>query len=279
MKTSTLPDELELLDSKPVQIFDYKRSQAISKQQIVLKQHTFSFLLDGTKEVLGSSALSIDNSEFLIMKAGHCLMTEKLSEVSSYRSVLVFFSNESLLKLIHNRKLKTDKPIENKSVFSFAYDEFIRNFVNSLVDISKLADPLKSRLSELKFEEIILYLAEVYGTDFLLSLTLNTSDSVQKFTQIIESNKLSKLTLKELAFLCNMSVSTFKREFEKYYSESPIKWFQNKRLEHAYYLLNQEQKTSSEVYFEAGYENLSSFIQAYKSKYGVTPKQHQNMSF
>ncbi len=279
MKISTLPDELGLLDSKPVQIFDYTRSEALSKQQIVLKQHTFSFLIDGTKEFLGSSALSIDNSEFLIMKSGHCLMTEKLSKVSSYRSILLFFSNESLLKLIHRRKLQIDTQAKSKSVFSFTYDEFIRNFVNSLIDISKLADPLKSRLSELKFEEIILYLAEVYGTNFLLSLTLNTSDSVQKFTQIIESNKLSKLTLKELAFLCNMSVSTFKREFEKLYSESPIKWFQNKRLEHAYYLLNQEKKTSSEVYFEAGYESLSSFIQAYKNKYGVTPKQHQNMSF
>ena len=71
-----------------------------------------------------------------------------------------------------------------------------------------------------------------------------------------------------------MSVSTFKREFEKYYSESPIKWFQNKRLEYAHYLLSQE-KSPSEVYFEAGYENLSSFSQAYKTKYGVTPKHHK----
>lgn len=37
-------------------------------------------------------------------------------------------------------------------------------------------------------------------------------------------------------------VFTFKREFEKYYAESPIKWFQNKRLEYAHHLLNKEQK-------------------------------------
>jgi AraC-like DNA-binding protein len=40
-------------------------------------------------------------------------------------------------------------------------------------------------------------------------------------------------------------------------------------------LLNQKHKKSSEIYFEVGYENLSSFIQAYKSKYNKTPKQHQ----
>ena len=71
-----------------------------------------------------------------------------------------------------------------------------------------------------------------------------------------------------------MSVSTFKRKFEKHYTESPVKWFQNKRLEYAHHLLYKQQKSSSEIYLEVGYENLSSFIQAYKSKYGVTPKQH-----
>jgi AraC-like DNA-binding protein len=120
----------------------------------------------------------------------------------------------------------------------------------------------------------MLYLTEIYGTELLYSLTANSKDTTQKFIRTVESNQLSKLTLKELAFLCSMSVSTFKREFKKHFSESPIKWFQKKRLEHAHYLLNQEQKSSSEIYFEVGYENLSSFIQAYKSKYGITPKQH-----
>lgn len=127
---------------------------------------------------------------------------------------------------------------------------------------------------EVKFEEIILYLTEKYGTEFLYSFSEKSNDTSQKFIQTVETNWMSKLTLKELAFLCNMSVSTFKREFEKYYAESPIKWFQNKRLEYAHHLLNKEQKKSSEIYLEVGYENLSSFIQAYKSKYGITPKQH-----
>lgn len=128
----------------------------------------------------------------------------------------------------------------------------------------------------MKFEEIMLYLVELHGTNILYSLTFNNNDGSQNFTRTIETNQLKKLTLKELAFLCNMSVSTFKREFEKHYSESPMKWFQNKRLEHAHYLLHQKQKKSSEIYFEVGYENLSSFIQVYKFKYKKTPKQQQS---
>ncbi|NIJ46648.1 AraC-like DNA-binding protein [Wenyingzhuangia heitensis] len=271
-----LPESLSFEESHTVQVYDYCSSKEISKQQIILNQNTFSFLIEGNKEVIfDNSDLSIDNRKFLIMKSGHCLMTEKLSEIKNYRSILLFFSNETLSKFIQKFELNNIEQNEYKSVYSFEYDNFIKRFVDSLIDISKLSKTVQKKIIEVKFEEIMLYLIELYGTHILYSLTSNNDNLTQNFTRTVESNQLKKLTLKELAFLCNMSVSTFKREFEKNYSESPIKWFQNKRLEHAYYLLNQKNKKSSEIYFEVGYENLSSFIQAYKSKYNKTPKQHQ----
>ncbi|MDQ1161760.1 AraC-like DNA-binding protein [Chryseobacterium sp. SORGH_AS 447] len=275
MKIITLPDELNFENAPAVQVFDYQSSQEISRQQIILNQNAFSFLLEGHKEVVfNNSILSIDNSRFLVMKSGHCLMTEKLSEIKNYRSILLFFTNEILLKFIRKTVLKRNISSVCKSVHSFKYDEFIKRFVLSLSDISVLSKNVQTNMLYIKFEEIMLYLTEIYGTGFLYSLLKNSDDATQRFRRTVESNQLSKLTLKELAFLCNMSISTFKREFEKHYATSPIKWFQNKRLEHAHYLMNKEQKSSSDIYLEIGYENLSSFIKAYKSKYGMTPKQH-----
>ena len=274
MKTIALPDELPIQQSQYVKVYNYQSAQEITKQQIILNQNTFSFLTDGTKEVyFDNLALSIDNSRFLLMKAGHCLMTEKLSDIKNYSSVLLFFSNETLLKILRKADIKTVKTEGNKSVYSFAYDSFIKRFVRSLLDISQLSTSIQEKLLAVKLEEIILYLTEINGSDFLFSLLAHADNSKQKIMQTVESNLLSKLTIPELAFLCNMSISTFKREFDKCYAESPIKWFQNKRLEHAHFLIHQEQKTSSEIYAEIGYENLSSFIQAYKTKYGTTPKQ------
>ena len=68
-----------------------------------------------------------------------------------------------------------------------------------------------------------------------------------------------------------------KREFEKRYHESPMKWFQDRRLEYAFRLMKEEQKRPSDIYLEVGYESLSSFIQAYKLKYGMTPKRHHKI--
>lgn len=130
MKSITLPEELNLESTQSVQVFDYHSTQPIVKQQIILNQNAFSFLMEGTKEVFfDTTTISIDNTRFLIMGAGHCLMTEKLSDVKSYRSVLLFFTNEALLKFM--RKAAPGKTVSAgyKTVYDFQYDHFILGFV------------------------------------------------------------------------------------------------------------------------------------------------------
>ena len=278
MNTITLPDELALNSILSIEVYDYESTQEISKQQILLNKNTFSFLQEGTKEVFfDNSSYAINNSQFLLMKSGNCLMTEKLSNVEEYyRSVLLFFSNEDVLKFIRKFELNAPDSKNYYSTYSFSYDVFIKRFVESLLDISKLSKKIQSRILETKFEEIMLYLVEFKGVEFLYSLISNSNNEYQKFIQTIESNQLNKLTIKELSFISNMSVSTFKREFEKHFRSTPSKWFQEKRLEHAAFLLKNNSKRPSDIFEEIGYETLSNFTQAFKLKFGLTPKQYQS---
>ena len=278
MNTITLPDELALNSILSIEVYDYESTQEISKQQILLNKNTFSFLQEGTKEVFfDNSSYAINNSQFLLMKSGNCLMTEKLSNVEEYyRSVLLFFSNEDVLKFIRKFELNAPDSKNYYSTYSFSYDVFIKRFVESLLDISKLSKKIQSRILETKFEEIMLYLVEFKGVEFLYSLISNSNNEHQKFIQTIESNQLNKLTIKELSFISNMSVSTFKREFEKHFRSTPSKWFQEKRLEHAAFLLKNNSKRPSDIFEEIGYETLSNFTQAFKLKFGLTPKQYQS---
>ena len=278
MNTITLPDELALNSTLSIEVYDYESTQEISKQQILLNKNTFSFLQEGTKEVFfDNSSYAINNSQFLLMKSGNCLMTEKLSNVEEYyRSVLLFFSNEDVLKFIRKFELNAPDSKNYYSTYSFSYDVFIKRFVESLLDISKLSKKIQSRILETKFEEIMLYLVEFKGVEFLYSLISNSNNEHQKFIQTIESNQLNKLTIKELSFISNMSVSKFKREFEKHFRSTPSKWFQEKRLEHAAFLLKNNSKRPSDIFEEIGYETLSNFTQAFKLKFGLTPKQYQS---
>lgn len=278
MKIISLPEELNLNSNQSILVFNYESFTEISKQEILLNKNTFSFLQEGTKEVFfDNSTQSINNSQFLLMKSGHCLMTEKLSSQSNfYRSILFFFSNHDVYRFMEKFKIETSSSKNNHSTYSFSYDTFIKRFVDSLTDLSHLSNSIQNEILKTKFEEIMLYLTDTQGLDFLYSLINNHDDEKQKFIRTVESNALNKLTLKELSFLCNMSVSTFKREFEKHFDSTPSKWFQNKRLERSAYLLKNESKRPSDIFEEIGYENLSNFIQAFKMKFGVTPKQYQS---
>lgn len=275
MEVIHLPDALPI-ENADFAIFDYQTQKNTIKQMVSLQQNTFSFLLDGHKEVFSNNTtISIGKANFLLMKKGRCLMTEKITnEINeNYRSMLLFFSNDALLNVIKKHKIAVLKPNKNASVFSFEYDNFMHSFVNSLIDIYKLPAKLQSKLIALKFEELILYLINTSSNNFIPSL-IQEIQSLH-FMETIEVNKLNKLTLKELSFLCNMSLSTFKREFEKQFQTSPSKWFLEQRLEHAAFLLKNTNTRPSDIFEEIGYESLSNFIQAFKNKFGVTPKQHQ----
>ena len=88
----------------------------------------------------------------------------------------------------------------------------------------------------------------------------------------MESNVYSNLRLEEIAFLCNMSLSTFKRHFTSEYNEAPGKWLKDKRLQKAKELLQEGQLKASDIYLEIGYNNLSNFSIAFKNKFGISPK-------
>lgn len=283
MTITSLPGDLKFDADAPIQLFDYRVFESCVKSKISLNINTFSFLKEGVKEVIShQESVRITNDQFLIIKSGHCLMTEKTSPASHvYNSLLLFFSDEVLLRFLEQNNMKSSVSRKSRSYVLGQYDPYIRTFVAGLEKLINLSPRLKRRLLQLKFEEIMLYLIEQQGEAFLYEFLDQQDNQEVRLRNVVENNKLKKLSLQELAFLSNMSVSTFKRAFKKMYETTPIKWFQEQRLVHAAFQLHQHRKRPIDIYEEAGYESLSNFVQAFKQKYHVTPKQFQlkNMSF
>jgi AraC-like DNA-binding protein len=277
MKITELPKDLKLNSEKGIQLYNYQRTEDIQKTKINLSQNTISFLRKGTKEVIGDDeTIQISNQHFVIMKSGNCLMSENVSDsFKIYHSVLLFFSDEEVMNFLEKHKLYTSHPEIKKSFHIYEYDKFIQNFVSSLEQILSLTKTMQSKILKNKFEEIMLYLVYKNGADFLNNLTTKLDDKIVRLTAIVENNKLNRLSLEELAFLSNMSISTFKREFAKLYNQTPMKWFNEQRLNHVAFLLKANNYRPIELYEEAGYENLSNFVQAFKKNFGMTPKQFQ----
>ena len=257
-------------------VFNYDIENIMNRSKVVLEQYVISFLLEGHKEInFAGTKVTINNSKALIIAQGNCLMTEKGHGSEDYKSILLFFSKDKLSEWLSKQGLLSQsKRTPSSPYFTIEQDAFIKIFINSLALHFTMTEKLSKRLLESKFEELMTYLIHTYGAaciDFLVS-SLQT-DNTLSFKKTIDANKHNNLSLEEIAFLCNMSVSTFKRRFTEVYNGTPGKWFKQKRLEKAQQLLQNGKATPAEIFNSTGYKNLSHFSTAYKERFGKSPRQ------
>ncbi|MFD2284644.1 helix-turn-helix domain-containing protein [Pedobacter petrophilus] len=264
-----------------VNIIRYNSDVATSNSKIKLAQNLFSFLLEGNKSVqYAGTKVTINTNQFFLLSAGNCLMSEKIATPGGqYRSLLFFFDNELLTDFFMRHPVQTNplksKPKEEPFVV-FEKDAFLTNFVDSLGLILASGQSLSKELESVKLEELLIYISGCYPELLRGFNDYNySSDKVFLIRQVITANIYNVMTVEELAFLCSMTLSTFKRNFAELYGTSPKKWFLEKRMQKAAQMLRKSDLHSSEIYLELGYENLSSFIQSFKQIYGTTPKQYQ----
>ena len=244
-----------------------------------MSKHVLSFLVEGQKEVhFSNKSVSINTNQSLLIASGNFLMTEHIGN-TYFRCLLFFFHQKNVddffLKyphLISERKINS-KP-EFEPYFRLEKDEFIIHFINSLAHIFNLKNSISQKILRLKFEEIMLYLTDKYNDEFLNYLkSLLVDERKLSFKTIIEKNVYTNLNLEEIAFVCNMSLSTFKRQFVQIYQVSPGKWFQRIRLNKAREILSSNKVKPSEIFMDFGYDSLSNFSIAFKNEFGYSPKQ------
>lgn len=270
-------------DGSGVRIIRYdSKATEIVRSKIILQHHLFSLLVEGHKTVHTlHNQLQIDESQFLLLTAGHYLMTEKTtSPQGDYQSILLFFTQEALTAFFAKYPgLLTSTsaaPSNPPPVQAFTKDDFLTGFIQSLSTMLAHGHVIPAALQQLKLEELLLYLChrfpqQVQGLQALATLT---DESETAFRKLVERNMENNVTLEELAFLGYMSLSTFKRKFRKMYGMAPSKWFLQKRMEHAAALLLVGKEKPGDVCYKIGYESHSSFSYSFRQVFGVTPSEY-----
>lgn len=259
----------------------HSQATEIVRSRIILQYHLFSLLVEGEKLVhTPHKHIRICNDQFLLLTSGHYLMTEKIvSPQGNYQSILLFFTQESLAAFFSKYpSLLRNQPEQGDYVQVFTKDDFLKGFIQSLSIVTANGNNIPAALQQLKLEELLLYLshkhpAQMAGLQALVTHSCATDHALRR---LVESHIESNVTIEELAFLSNMSFSTFKRRFLKIYGVAPSKWFLQKKLEHAAALLALGREKPGEICYKIGYENHSSFSYSFKQMYGVTPSEYSS---
>jgi len=96
-----------------------------------------------------------------------------------------------------------------------------------------------------------------------------------QFKQIIGQHILTPLSMDQLAYICNMSLSTFKREFKKTFDDTPARYIKHKRLEHAANLLVYSQDAISVIAYDSGFQDVTTFSHSFHKYFNQTPSQYR----
>ena len=146
----------------------------------------------------------------------------------------------------------------------------LESLFNSLTPYFKLADALPADLAAFKIEEAIRVLRAIdKNVDHLLG-QLDEPGKID-LMDFMERNYMFNLTAAKFGYLTGRSLTTFKRDFKKTFNNTPEKWLTKKRLELAHYLISEQKRKPSDVYFDVGFENLSHFSFAFKKQFGYNP--------
>ena len=74
-------------------IICYTNQQPVERAPVLLETHAISLVLEGEKRIESArSRSSVGKSDYVLMKAGRCLMTERSIGGQAYSSVLLFFN-------------------------------------------------------------------------------------------------------------------------------------------------------------------------------------------
>jgi AraC-like DNA-binding protein len=186
-----------------------------------------------------------------------------------------------ILKQIYKNELPSTivKNTLNSKSKKIVSSQIISKFIESLDFYFENSTLVNDELLELKIKELVLLLIQSKNVESVLELIKNLYSSRHtNLREVVNLHIYSNLKMEEFAKLCQMSLSTFKREFKKEFDTTPLKYITTKKLKKAESLLSVSELTISEIAFEAGFNDPQYFTRTFKNNNGITPSEFRAKS-
>lgn len=238
--------------------------------------------------VFSGTGLHTINDEEYIIKGGDVFVinppvSHSYSETGSTEQVNIIFDPEKLAIPEHDlRKIsgyhslfllepKMRKAHEFKSRIQVTYESqpIIRSLVRKMQEELKVKRPGYRSLTTACLTELLVAICRnVVGT------ADKQYQSVYEFGKVLsylEQNYPNPISLDKLAKLANMSRRSFQRQFKEALNVSPIDYLLNLRIKYAERMLNQTQKSISEIAFATGFTDSNYFTRQFRKKFSIPP--------
>ncbi|MBE9463801.1 helix-turn-helix domain-containing protein [Dyadobacter subterraneus] len=249
-------------------------SREISPEQFIA-EHTFVYIIKGLMN-------TYDGSKHQVLKAGDCCIGRKNRLVrynkakvnDELEKVFVFFDEAFLRQFQDRYKWQVTKFESSETLIGIKGNDLLPTYIQSLLPYYshlKIAEPF----ADVKREELLLILLKSQPELAGLLFNYGTPEKIN-IEEFMNRNFKFNVSLERFAYLTGRSLSAFKRDFKETFGDSPSRWLVRRRLQEAYFLIEQKKHKSSDIYLDLGFETLQHFSSAFKKQFGMTPTQLAN---
>lgn len=248
------------------------------KSDLIFEDHMLIWFISGeTKIIQADATFHFKTGDiFLIPRNMLATIINYPHNGQPHKTVVMHLSAERLKKFYSGIDPHKNISLEHKIV-SFNNHPLLESCLSSVIPYFEMEGPFPENIASLKIMEAISILREIDPNIDTLLANFDTPGKVD-LIHFMERNFMFNMPLEKLGYLTGRSLSTFNRDFKKFFKTTPQKWLTEKRLELAYYHLSEKRKKPTEIYLEVGFEDLSHFSFAFKKKYGVPPTQLQSQA-
>jgi len=238
-----------------------------------VQDHAISFVLNGKMIINdGTEVTEYDAGEIGFVSKNQLVKTQKIPQDNKpFMGISILLPRESLYSYSKENTITPKGNYTGKPNFIFPHDPFLKGFFDSMIPYFENPEAFTENLSAIKTREVIELLIKRKS---MLNILFNFEDNFKiDLEAYMNKNYMHNIPLEQFAKLTGRSISTFKRDFQSIFNDTPSKWLIKKRLELAHFLISKKQQKPTDVYFDVGFVNFSHFSKAYKSEFRHNPSQ------
>ncbi len=245
--------------------------QARKDYEPFVEDHALTFILNGEMIINdGLVETKFKTGELGFISKNQLVKTQKLPQDNKpFMSISILLSKEILYNYAKEHNIIPKGTYTGKPSFILPHDSFLKGYFDSLIPYFENPDALTRNLTKIKTIEAIELLLK--NTSIQNILFCFDEDFKIDLEAYVNKNYMHNIPLEKFATLTGRSISTFKRDFQAIFKETPNKWLIKKRLDLAHFLISKKHQKPTDVYLDAGFVNFSHFSRTFKSEFGVNP--------
>jgi AraC-like DNA-binding protein len=244
----------------------------VSTEQFI-PEHFFLYLVSGSMLAYdGNKEYTIKAGDYGIARRNHLAKYNKQPVNGQFEKVIIIFDQAFLKSFYGLHKYAAGKTTSADAVIKLNKNRLVESFIQSLTPYFNEKGTIDNDFFDIKRTELLLILLKEKPELAGIFFDFGSPEKID-LEAFMNRHFRFNVTLQRFAWLTGRSLTSFKRDFEKTFHDTPSHWLVQKRLREAHFLMEKKGRKASDVYIEVGFEDLSHFSFAFKKLFGFAPTQ------